>query len=90
MTERGAVNTYRILGDLVGTPDARDLAEQLVVWHDSMVKHLRLVGLRGAACTEDCPHVQARALWPAACDLFGNEAGKLAFLRAHGAQALVC
>ena len=81
---------YRIVGDLIGTPEARDFAEQLVVWHDSMVKHARVVNLRGAACTDDCPHAQARVLWPAACHLFGNEAGRLVFLQAHGAQQVMC
>src|SRR5687768_9038183 len=41
--DRCDMNVYRILGDYVGTSEARVLAEQLVAWHDSMVKHLRIV-----------------------------------------------
>jgi hypothetical protein len=61
------MNVYRILGDYVGTSEARVLAEQLVAWHDSMVKHLRVVGpRRGLACGDDCPHDGATPLWSAA------------------------
>jgi hypothetical protein len=78
---------YRVLGDVSGTAEARDLAEQLVAWHDAMVKHLRVVQLRGAGCGDDCPHEQARALWPAARATFGAEADKLTFLGTHGGAA---
>jgi hypothetical protein len=79
------MNVYRILGDYVGTSEARGLAEQLVVWHDSMVKHLRVVGpRRGPACVDDCPHEEAAALWSAAQARFGARAANLAFLRSHG------
>ena len=79
------MNMYRILGDHVGTSEARILAEQLVAWHDSMVKHLRVVGpRRGPACADDCPHEEAAVLWSAAQMTFGVRAGNLAFLRAHG------
>lgn len=78
------MNVYRILGDYVGTSEARVLAEQLVAWHDSMVKHLRAVGVRGPACADDCPHDEAAALWSAAHTTFGARAADLAFLRSHG------
>ena len=79
------MNVYRILGDYVGTSEARVLAEQLVVWHDSMVKHLRVVGpRRGPACADDCPHDEATALWSAAKTTFGARAADLTFLRSHG------
>ena len=78
------MNIYRRLGDRVATHDARDLAQQLVVWHDAMVKHLRVLGVRrGAPCAEDCPHDAAASLWAAAQRAFGDGARELTFLRAH-------
>jgi hypothetical protein len=79
------MNVYRLLGDNVGTSEARMLAEQLVAWHDAMVKHLRVVGpSRALACADDCPHEEAGLLWSAAQTTFGARAADLAFLRAHG------
>jgi hypothetical protein len=79
------VNTYRRLGDQVGTNEARELAEQLVAWHDAMVRHLRAVGRqRGAKCPDDCPHEEAALLWSTAQGIFGGKANDLAFLRSHG------
>jgi hypothetical protein len=78
------MNMYRVIGDAIATAEARELAEQLVAWHDAMVKHLRAVTLRGVACGDGCPHEQARLLWPQALDLFGDDAARLAFLRTHG------
>lgn len=79
------MNTYRILGDQVGTSEARELAEQIVAWHDAMVRHLRVVGpRRGVKCVEDCPHEEATLLWSAAQGVFGGRANDLAFLRSHG------
>ena len=40
------MNIYRRLGDQVATSEARELAEQLVAWHDAMVKHLRVLDSR--------------------------------------------
>lgn len=77
------MNLYRVIGDRVGTFEARELAEQLVAWHDAMVKHLRVSG-RGLDCAEGCAHDAAHALWAAAVETFGNEAAGLAFLRTHG------
>ena len=78
------MNIYRILGDRIGTSEARELAHQLVVWHDAMVKHLRRVGSAAAACADDCPHVEAGMLWTAAQDILGAGARQLEFLRSHG------
>jgi len=81
------MNMYRILGDYVGTSEARVLAEQLVTWHDSMVKHLRVVGSgRGVACADDCPHDEAALLWSAAQTTFDARAEDLTFLRLHGQE----
>jgi hypothetical protein len=79
------MNIYRRLGDRIATSEARELAEQLVAWHDAMVKHLRVLDApRGARCAEGCPHEEAASLWAAAHRAFGEEALMLAFLRAHG------
>lgn len=78
------MNIYRRLGDQVATSDARELAEQLVAWHDAMVKHLRVLASRqDAHCGEDCPHENAASLWTAAQQTFGVRARELAFLRSH-------
>jgi hypothetical protein len=79
------MNIYRVLGDHVGTSEARDLAELLVVWHDAMVRHLRVVGpRRSEKCGDDCPHEKARLLWAAAHAAYGTRARELVFLRTHG------
>ena len=78
------MNMYRALGDRIGTLEARDLAQQLVQWHDAMVKHLRVITQHGRRCSEGCPHEEAKTLWSAALDLFGEDASALGFLRNHG------
>ena len=78
------MNIYRRLGDQIATSEARELAEQLVAWHDAMVKHLRVLGSRqDAHCGEDCPHEDAASLWTAAQQTFGARARELTFLRSH-------
>jgi hypothetical protein len=79
------MNIYRRLGDQVATSEARELAEQLVAWHDAMVKHLRVLGSRqDAHCDEECAHEDAASLWAAAQQTFGARARELLFLRSHG------
>jgi hypothetical protein len=86
--EIGDMHLYRHIGNQIGTIEARDLAEQLVAWHDAMVRHLRVAGVRRAdACDEDCPHEDASALWSAAQEVFGERAAGLVFLSAHGRAA---
>lgn len=81
------MNLYRNLGDRVGTLEARELAEQLMAWHDAMVKHVRVAGARrGDACGDGCPHDEAATLWSAALDVFGADASQLVFLRTHGSR----
>ena len=78
------MNIYRRLGDQVATGEARELAEQLVAWHDAMVKHLRVLASReDAHCGEDCPHEDAASFWTAAQRTFGSRARELEFLRSH-------
>src|SRR5687767_4578032 len=79
------MNLYWRLGDQVATIEARELAEQLVTWHDAMVKHVRVLGSRpNAQCGEDCPHEETTSLWTAAQRTFGARARELVFLRSHG------
>jgi hypothetical protein len=79
------MNIYRVLGDRIATSEARELAQQLVVWHDAMVKHLRIIGSRATErCADDCPHEEAGVLWTAAQEIFGAGARQLEFLRSHG------
>jgi hypothetical protein len=79
------MNIYRVLGDRIGTSEARELVQQLVEWHDAMVRHLRVVASRPAGhCSDECPHVEAVLLWAAAQDVFGASARQLEFLRSHG------
>jgi hypothetical protein len=81
------MNMYRRLGDQAATTEARELAEQLVAWHDAMVKHVRvLAARRDAQCSEECPHAEAASLWTAAQRAFGARARDLVFLRSHGQQ----
>lgn len=79
------MNTYQMLGEQAGTPEARDLAAELQAWHDGMVMHLRAAGQRGAECDDECPHSQAQVLWPMALAAFGDRASELVLLRKHGA-----
>jgi hypothetical protein len=80
---------YRQLGDLVGTPEARELAVQLTAWHDAMVRHVRITNSRGAGtCGDGCPHDEAATLWTAALTMFGERATTLAFLRRHGSRGV--
>lgn len=81
------MNAYRILGDQAGTPEARDLAADLQLWHDAMVMHQRGVEQHGALCDDECPHSQAAVLWPLAVAAFGDRASELVLLRRHGTAA---
>ena len=79
------MNIYRRLGDELATNEARELAGQLVAWHDDMVKHLRVLTVRqDARCGEDCPHADASSLWAAAKAMFGARSKELLYLRSHG------
>ena len=54
-----------------------------------MVVHERRLraGRGGEVCDEDCPHVEARALWPEALQAFGPRAHELTFLRSRATAA---
>jgi hypothetical protein len=86
--ERGGnVNRYELVANRMGTNEARALAAELLRWHDAMVIHLRSSGSRHASdCEDNCPHDEAPALWSAACEIFGDDADELQFLRKFGAR----
>jgi len=77
------MNIYLMIGNNVGTPDAVDLGERLSAWHDAMVAHERRPS-SSPVCDEDCPHVEAAALWKEAVVTFGSYAADLKFLRSRG------
>jgi hypothetical protein len=80
---------YTYLVAAANTP-AADLVDDLCLWHDRMVAHLRRHGAAAVrdACAcrdaEDCPRAQAVDLWRRAHRTFGSAAASLTFLRAHG------
>lgn len=81
------MNRYELVANRMGTNEARALAAELLEWHDAMVIHLRAAGSRHASgCEDDCPHHEAPALWSAACEIFGDDAYELQFLRKFGAR----
>ena len=74
---------YTILSSGVGTQEASDLSARLSAWHDAMVAHERRLrsGVSNDSCDDECPHAEARTLWPEALSIFGARAHELAFLR---------
>jgi hypothetical protein len=79
------MNPYVLLGSRIGTPEAASLAERLAAWHDSMVAHERRLRIARTddLCDDECPHVEARALWTEAVATFGDRAAELRFLRSR-------
>ena len=83
------MNPFSMLVSGNGTSAASALSGRLAEWHDAMVVHERRLraGRGGEVCDEECPHVEARTLWPAALDTFGRRAHELTFLRSRAAAA---
>jgi hypothetical protein len=79
------MNPYVMLGSGVGTNEATALGARLSAWHDAMVAHERRLrtGRTGDRCDDECPHAEARALWPEAVETFGPRADELTFLRSR-------
>jgi hypothetical protein len=79
------VSPYTILGSSVGTAEAASLCARLTLWHDAMVAHERRLrtGRTTDACDDQCPHVEARALWTEAMAALGPRARELTFLRSR-------
>jgi hypothetical protein len=79
---------YTILSSRVGTNEARELSSRLSAWHDAMVAHERRLraGTTGDTCDDECPHAEARSLWPDAMTTFGDCAHELTFLRSRAQE----
>jgi hypothetical protein len=84
------MNPYAIVGSGIGAESAA-LRARLLAWHDAMVAHERRLqsGQTRDTCNDECPHVEARALWAEVSALLGPRAGELTFLRsrANGSSA---
>lgn len=80
---------YAILSSSLDNHTATDLGDRLAAWHDAMVAHERRLRSGGTrdACDDDCPHAEARLLWPEVLAALGARAHALVFLRSHGAAA---
>ena len=81
------MNPYAMLASGRGESTSSALAARLAAWHDAMVAHERRLrgGRTGDVCDDECPHVEARALWVEAVAAFGERAHELSFLRSRGA-----
>ena len=69
------------------TAPSPDFIDELCVWHNRMVAHLRRYGAAPSACAcpdaDDCPRRQAIDLYRRAESSLGDLAGQLTFLRRH-------
>ena len=83
------MNPYVMVGWGIGTSEAASLSARLAAWHDAMVAHERHLraGRTAGACDDECPHVEAPALWAEALATFGPRAGELTFLRSRAIGA---
>ena len=79
------MNPYGIVGSGIGTPEAASLRARLMAWHDAMVAHERRLrsGQTTDGCDDECPHVEARALWAEVSAVLGPRANDLTFLRSR-------
>jgi hypothetical protein len=83
------MNPYAIVGSGIGTTEAASLRARLMAWHDAMVGHERRLrsGQITNACDDECPHVEARALWTEVSAVLGPRANELTFLRSRAIGA---
>ena len=83
------MNPYVILGSGLGTNEGTSLSARLSAWHDAMVAHERRLrtGVTSDLCDDECPHAEARTLWPEALATFGSRAQQLACLRSRAGEA---
>ena len=79
------MSPYESLGSSDGTAEAASLSVRLTAWHDAMVAHERRLrtGRTIDACDDECPHIEARALWSEALATLGPRASELTFLRSR-------
>ena len=82
------MNPHMMLSSGPGTQKTTALRNRLSAWHDAMVAHERRLraGATSDVCDDECPHVEARALWLEAVGAFGARAQELTFLRSRGDQ----
>jgi len=83
------MNPYAIASLGTDSADAASLRARLQAWHDAMVTHERRLRADPAAdpCDDECPHVEATALWREAAALLGSRATELTFLRSRALGA---
>ena len=83
------MNPYAIASLGTDSADAASLRARLQSWHDAMVTHERRLRLDPTAdlCDDDCPHVEASALWREAAAILGPRASELTFLRSRALGA---
>jgi hypothetical protein len=81
---------YTMIGLRAGSPAAMALSERLAAWHDAMVAHERQLRAGRAAldCHDDCPHEEARVLWPEAVATFAEQADDLSFLKSRASSSV--
>ena len=83
------MNPYAIVSSVMGTAEAASLRARLMAWHDAMVAHERRLRLGETTdiCDDECPHVDARALWAETLEMLGSRARELTFLRSRALSA---
>ena len=83
------MNPYAIDHLGTDTAEAASLRARLMAWHDAMVTHERRLRSdpSGDPCGDECPHVEAAALWNEASAMLGPRASELAFLRSRAMRA---
>lgn len=83
------MNPYAIDSLGTDTVEAISLRSRLVAWHDAMVTHERRLRSDPSAvtCGDECPHVEATALWTEASAMLGPRASELTFLRSRALGA---
>ena len=83
------MNPYAIASLGTDSADAAALRARLQAWHDAMVTHERRLRADPEAdpCDDECPHVEATALWREAAELLGPRASDLTFLRSRALGA---
>jgi len=85
------MNLYTIAGSGLDPHEASALSARLYAWHDAMVAHERRLraGKTSDTCDDECPHAEARVLWPEAVAAFGARSRELTFLRSCAGYARV-
>jgi hypothetical protein len=83
------MNPYAMVDVNVGATGPGPLRARLMAWHDAMVAHERRLrsGYANDRCDDECPHVEARALWAEAVEVLGPRASELTFLRSRALGA---